>query len=108
MLKGFEAKILVDLSAKPKYCKARVVPYALRDKVEKELARLVNEGTLESVDVSNWASPIVTVLKPDKVCVRSCADFKQTINPVSTLNNYPIPKIEICFQTYQEVQYLAS
>ena len=97
MLKGFEAKILVDLSAKPKYCKARVVPYALRDKVEKELTRLVNEGTLEPVDVSDWASPIVTVLKPDKVSVRIGGDFKQIINPVSTLDNYPIPKIEDLF-----------
>ena len=37
------------------------------------------------------------MLKPDKVSVRICGDFKQTINPVSTLNNYPIPKIEDLF-----------
>ena len=46
MLEGFEAKILVDPSAKPKYCKIQAVPYAPCDKVEKELTRLVNEGTL--------------------------------------------------------------
>jgi len=49
-LKGFEAKILVDPSAKPKYCKAHVIPYALREKV-KELTRLVNEGTLEPIAI---------------------------------------------------------
>ena len=48
-LKGFEAKILVDPSAPPKYCKSRSVPYFLREKLEKELNCLVSEGTLEPV-----------------------------------------------------------
>ena len=98
-LKGFEAKILVDPSAPPKYCKSRSVPYFLREKLEKELDRLVSEGTLEQVQTSDWASPIVTVLKPDKVSVRVCGDLKQTVNPVSTLDKYPIPKVDDLFST---------
>ena len=89
-LTGFKAKIIVDPSAPPKYCKPRSVPYFLRDKVEKELNRLVAEGTLEPVEVAEWASPIVSVLKPDKINVRICGDFKQTVNPVSTLDKYRI------------------
>ena len=73
------------------------MPYFLREKLEKELDRLVNEGTLEAVQTSDWASPIVTVLKPDKVSVRMCGDFKQTVNSVSTLNKYPIPKVDDLF-----------
>ena len=40
-LSGFKATIHVDSSAQPKFCRPRVVPYALREKVDKELARLV-------------------------------------------------------------------
>ena len=96
---GFKANIIVDPSAPPKYCKPRSVPYFLRDKVKKESNRLVAEGTLEPVEVAEWAFPIVSVLKPDKVNVRICGDFKQTVNPVSTLDKYPIPKIEDLFST---------
>jgi len=53
----------------------------------------------EPVETSDWASPIVTVLKPDKVSVRVCGDFKQTVNPVSTLEKYPIPKVDDLFST---------
>ena len=95
-LKDFKAHIHVDPSAKPKYCKARTIPYAVKTKVEEELNRLVSEGTLEPVQISEWASPIVPVIKPDK-SVRICGDFKQTINPVSKLDKYPIPKVEDLF-----------
>lgn len=95
--KGFKAKILVDPEAKPRFCKARSVPYFFRDKVEKELLRLVDEGTLEPVEHSEWATPIVSVLKSDKQSVRICGDFKQTINPVAKLDRHPIPKVEDLF-----------
>ena len=45
------------------------------------------------------ASPIVAVLKEDRKSVRLCGDFKQTINPVSKLDHYPLPKIEDLFAT---------
>ena len=65
--------------------------------VEKELDRLVQEGTLEPVEFSEWASPIVPVLKKDKESVRICGDFKQTVNPVARLDRYPIPKVDDLF-----------
>lgn len=57
----------------------------------------MEEGTLEPVEHSEWASPIVAVLKQDKQSVRICGDFKQTVNPVSKLDKYPIPKVEDLF-----------
>ena len=79
------------------YCKARPIPYAIKTKVEEELDRLVAEGTLEPVQIAEWASPIVPVIKSDKKSVRICGDFKQTVNPVAKLDKYPIPKVEDLF-----------
>ena len=73
--KGYEARIEVDPNATPHFCKARTVPYAMREKVEEELSRLVAEGTLEPVDYSDWAAPIVAVVKNDRKSVRVCSDF---------------------------------
>ena len=95
-LKGFKAKLSVDPQANPKYCRARSVPYSMNEKVESELQRLVAEGTLEPVQFSDWASPIVSVLKPSGD-VRICGDFKQTVNLVSKLDRYPIPRVEDLF-----------
>ncbi len=91
-MKGFEANIEVDPNAPPKYCKVRTVP--LRELVEVELERLVKEGILEPLDHSEWAAPIVAVLKSDKKSVRVCGDFRMTVNPISKLNRYTIPKVE--------------
>ena len=65
--------------------------------MEAELDRLVAEGTLEPVEYSDWAAPIVPVVKSDRKSVRICGDFKVTVNPVSKLHRYPIPKIEDIF-----------
>ena len=67
------------------------------------LDRLVQEGTLELVDHSDWAAPIIAVLKPDKKSVRICGDFLLTVNPVFKLNLYPIPKVDDLFTTLQAV-----
>ena len=65
--------------------------------VEKELNRLVFERTLEPVQFSEWAAPIVPVLKEDKQSICICGDFRRTVNPVSKLDRYPIPKVEDLF-----------
>ncbi|XP_062401725.1 LOW QUALITY PROTEIN: uncharacterized protein K02A2.6-like [Sardina pilchardus] len=92
-LVGATAKIYVDPEAKPRYFKARPLPYALKEKVETELTRLQKEGILEPVSFAEWAAPIVPIVKPDK-SIRICGDYKVTVNPVSKLDNYPIPKTE--------------
>ncbi len=57
-MQGFQAKIIVDSQATPRFCKARTVPYAMREKVEEELNRLVMEGVLEPVEHSEWVAPM--------------------------------------------------
>ena len=54
------------------------------------------EGTFEPVKVSDWAAPIVPVLKSDK-SIQICGDFQLTVNPTSKLDNYPIQNVEDFF-----------
>ena len=70
-LKGFEAKIHVDSNVTARFCKARSVPFSMRELVEEELDNLISQGIIEPVTLSEWAAPIVPVLKADKalVCV---------------------------------------
>jgi hypothetical protein len=95
-LKGFKASIHVEQDAKPVFYKARPIPYALKPHVEEELNRFEKEGVISPIDFSDWAAPIVPVLKSSKA-VRICGDFKLTVNKVSKLDRYPIPKIEDLF-----------
>ena len=62
-------------------------------KVEMELDRLVKIGVIEPVQHSDWASPIVSVVKQDGT-VRICGDFKQTVNKVTKVDAYPLPRVE--------------
>ena len=39
------------------------------------------------------------MLKSDQKSVRVCGDFRMTVNPISRLNRYPIPKVEDLFTT---------
>ena len=66
-LQGTKARIHVDPTATP----ARPVPYALREKIEQDLERLQKVGTIEPVQYSEWATPIVPVMKNDDT-VRVC------------------------------------
>ena len=100
-MEGFKAKLHVDATANPHYFRPRSILYALQDRVEEELNRLVAEGTLEPVETAEWAAPIVPVVKSDKQSVRICGDFHLTVNPVSKLDNYPIPKVEDLFTKLQ-------
>ncbi|CAC5383702.1 unnamed protein product [Mytilus coruscus] len=97
-VKGMKAKIYVDESAVPKYFKARPLPYALKDKVEMELERLEKEGQIQQVEFSDWAAPIVPVVK-ENGSIRICGDYKVTVNAVSNLDNYTIPKTEDLYAT---------
>ena len=107
-LKGYKAKIHVDPDAIPRFHRARSVPYAIRDKVDKELQRLQEEGTLEPVEIAEWAAPIVPVLKQDRASVRICGDFSVTVNPVSKLDKYPIPKVEDLFVRLSKGKYFSK
>lgn len=89
-MQGVTAKIHVDPNATPKFYKARSVPFALQAGVEEELERLQKQSIIEPVQFSDWAAPIVPVVKSDGK-VRICGDYKVTINQSAKIDKYPIP-----------------
>ena len=95
-VKGVTAKIHVDPTATPKFCKARSVPFALQAGVEEELERLQKQGIIEPIQFSDWAAPIVPVVKSDGK-IRICGDYKVTINQSAKIDKYPIPRIDDLF-----------
>ena len=58
-LKGATAKIYVDPSTKPIFCKARSVPYMMKPKIEKELDRidLKNKEQSKPYSIPNGQHP---------------------------------------------------
>ena len=95
-LEGMEATIVVPTDAQPRFFKPRPLPYALKEKVEQELECLQKEGVITPVQFSDWAAPIVPVIKADGN-VRICGDYKVTVNRVSKLDAYPLPRVEDLF-----------
>jgi hypothetical protein len=86
---GIQANLILKDDAKPVFTKARPLPYVMRPKVEKELDRLEQEGVIFKVPTSDWATPIVPIVK-QLGDVRICRDFKVTINPQLQIEQYSL------------------
>lgn len=95
-LKGCAAHIDIENNAKPKFCKARPVPFALKERVEAELNRLHATGVIEPITFSRWAAPIVPIVKSTGD-IRICGDYKSTVNQVATPDKYPLPRVDELF-----------
>ena len=94
-MKGVKAHIQMDPLAKPVKLRAGAVPYGLKDAVDKALDKLVQKGTIKPVQHSNRATPIVPVVKSDKL-VHICGDYKLTVTKASNLAQYPLPGLMGC------------
>ena len=98
VMNTFEAQLQVKEGAKPRFCKARPVLFALKEAIDRELDCLEAEGILERVTYSEWAAPVVPVPKTEGQ-IRLCGDYKITINPVMEVDQYPLPKPDNIFAT---------
>lgn len=90
---GFQISLPLRPDAKPVFAKARTVPYALRERVERELDVLEQAGIITPVATSDWGSPLVIIPKPDG-SVRLCVDYKCGVNNRLVSANFPIRRIE--------------
>lgn len=89
----------------PCYFRQREVPYALRDKVEKELDNLEEQGIISKVQASDWGSPLVIIPKADQT-VRLCVDYKLAVNKCFVNDNYPIRQVTEILYSLRDSKYL--
>ena len=95
---GVKASIRLDPDARPIFCKSRPVPLAMRPRIEQEIERLLRNKVIRKVEHSDWATPIVPVLKPDQ-SVRITGDYSVTLNRFLKIEHYPVPLFEDVFST---------
>ena len=79
MIRNFKATIQLKPDSKPRFHKARPVPFDLKQAPEQELDRLEREGIVRKVKHSHWAAPVVPVPK-NNGSIRLCGNYKTTTN----------------------------
>ncbi|XP_046744305.1 uncharacterized protein K02A2.6-like [Diprion similis] len=97
---GRKIKLVLKDNFKPIQLKPYHAPFALSKKITDEINRLVQAGNLEPVACSEWATPVIPVLKKNGQ-VRLCGNFKVTVNPNLVIKKHPIPIKEKIFKTLQ-------
>ncbi|XP_063377580.1 uncharacterized protein K02A2.6-like [Cydia fagiglandana] len=105
--RGQPVTIHVKPGAAPKYIKARPVPYAIKDRVEKEIDRLVHEKVLRPVSFSEWATPVVPIIKKSGD-IRLCGDYRSTVNQATESDTYPMPTANEVFATIAGGKYFST
>lgn len=73
---GVQAKLRLSLKATPVFLKARLMPFKLITLLDKELEELTRVGVITKIENSEWATPIVSILK-SKRKIQICGIIKQ-------------------------------
>lgn len=86
----------------PIFRKAYDVPYRLKDKVSAYLDKLEREKVITPIDTSEWASPIIIVMKKNSE-IRLVIDCKVSLNKAIIPNTYLLLKIFL--QIYRVAEF---
>jgi hypothetical protein len=79
----------------------------MKQKVESALKKLEDDNIIEKIQHSEWAAPIVPVLKPNGK-LRICGDYKLTINKAIRLDKYPLPLVDEIFANLSGGKYFSK
>ena len=83
-IKPFKARLAVDSTAEPRFHRPRSVPFAMRSAVEEELD-CWRRSTIVSGLLPLWPFP-------KRMVVFACVAYKVTVNPVLSVDQYPLPR----------------
>lgn len=78
-LKNIKASIVVKPDIPAKFCKHGLLPFTIKERVEKELKRLEKSNIISLVKHSEWAVSTAPVEKEDQA-LRLCGDYKVSVN----------------------------
>lgn len=100
------APITLETTAdlKPKFLKAREIPFAYKKEVEKIMQEMVENGVWEKVEYGEFGTPLVTVPKANGG-LRICGDYKSTINRFLKDFYHPTPTIENVLSILSGMKY---
>ena len=73
-IRGHIHRVSLKKNCVPLQQRQRPVPFSMREKVSKEIKRLLDADIIEKVDSSEWISNIVVVSKPNSDKIRMCLD----------------------------------
>ena len=76
-----------------------------REIAEKEINKMLDQGTIEPSD-SPWAAPIVLVAKKDGT-TRFCVDYRK-LNNVTRKDAFPLPRIDETLDTLSGTQWFST
>ena len=104
--RGVVCDLEVEPGTKPIAQKARRIPGHLLVKVFELLKKLLEAGLIEFSE-SDWASPIVIVMKKNGKDIRLCIDYRM-VNSLIKLMAYPLPLIDELLDNFEAVMWFLS
>nr|XP_042894766.1 uncharacterized protein K02A2.6-like [Parasteatoda tepidariorum] len=102
-----DATPLMRDGAKAIFTREHDDPYALRDRVNKELDSLEADGIISSVPASDCGSPLVVIPKPNSG-VRLCVDSKCGVNERLIQSNHPVRRIDDVLHSLRNSRYFCK
>lgn len=104
---GITASLTLKENTRPVFLKARPVPFKLIPLISNEIDRLVSEGVLVKVNSSDYATPVVPVLKKNNT-VRLCGDYSVTLNPNLIVDEHPLPTTDEMFASLADCKHFCK
>lgn len=92
---GYEADLVLQ-EDRPIFRKAYDVPFKLRERVVQHLDSLEKQNVISPIQVSEWASPVIIVLKKNNE-IRMVLDCKVSVNKYIIPTTYPLPLAQDIF-----------